>query len=65
MPNYSTPDVILVRYPFSDLTSAKVRPAVVINAPHPSQDLLITRLPAKPIHSCRVSLFSLNGQPLD
>lgn len=47
MPNYSTPDVILVRYPFSDLTSAKVRPAVVINAPHPSQDLLITPLTSK------------------
>lgn len=47
MPNYSKLDVILVRYPFSDLTSAKVRPAVIINPPHPSRDLLITPLTSK------------------
>jgi mRNA interferase MazF len=35
--------VILVRYPFSDLSSSKVRPAVV----DPSQDLLITPLTSK------------------
>ena len=47
MPNYSTPDVVLVRYPFSDLTGAKVRPAVVVNASHVSQDLLIVPLTSK------------------
>ena len=41
MPNYSKNEVILVRYPFSNLTAAKVRPAVVVNAAHPSQDVLI------------------------
>ncbi len=41
MPNYSKPSVILIRYPFSDLSGAKVRPAVVVNTPHISQDLLI------------------------
>ena len=33
--------------PFSDLTNAKVRPAIVVSAPHPSQDLLITPLTSK------------------
>jgi mRNA interferase MazF len=47
MPSYSKHDVILVRYPFSDLSSSKVRPAVVVSAPHPSQDLLITPLTSK------------------
>ena len=32
MPSYSRNDVILVRYPFTDLTAAKIRPAVVVHA---------------------------------
>jgi mRNA interferase MazF len=47
MPSYLKHDVILVRYPFSDLSDSKVRPAVVVNAPHTSQDLLITPLTSK------------------
>jgi len=47
MPSYSKRDIILVRYPFSDLSSAKVRPAIVVNASHPSRDLLITPLTSK------------------
>jgi mRNA interferase MazF len=47
MPNYSKNIVILVRYPFSDLSNAKVRPAVIINAPHSSQDILIAPLTSK------------------
>ena len=30
MPSYSKPEIVLVSYPFSDLTGAKVRPAVVV-----------------------------------
>ena len=30
MPSFSKNEVILVRYPFSDLTAAKVRPAIVV-----------------------------------
>jgi len=37
----------LVRYPFSDLSSSKVRPAVVVSTSHPSQDILITPLTSK------------------
>jgi mRNA interferase MazF len=47
MPSYSKNEVVLVRYPFSDLSSAKVRPAVVVNAPHVSQDMLIVPLTSK------------------
>lgn len=47
MPSYSKTDIILVRYPFSDLSSSKVRPAVVVNAPHVSQDIIITPLTSK------------------
>lgn len=47
MASYSTPEVVLVRYPFSDLTGAKVRPAVVVSASHVSQDLLIVPLTSK------------------
>jgi mRNA interferase MazF len=32
MPSFSRHEVILVRFPFSDLTSAKVRPAIVVGA---------------------------------
>ena len=47
MPSCSKNDVILVRYPFSDLSNSKVRPAVIIGSPHPSQDLIITPLTSK------------------
>jgi mRNA interferase MazF len=47
MPSYSGNEIVLVRYPFSDLTSAKVRPAVIVNAPHTSQDVLIVPLTSK------------------
>ena len=47
MPSYSKNDVILVRYPFSDLSVSKVRPAVVVNAPHVSQDVFIVPLTSR------------------
>jgi mRNA interferase MazF len=47
MPSYSKNELMLVRYPFSDLTNAKVRPAVIVNAPHASQDVLIVPLTSK------------------
>jgi mRNA interferase MazF len=47
MPNYSKNDIILVQYPFSDLSSSKVRPAVIVSAPHVAQDILITPLTSK------------------
>ncbi len=47
MPSYSKPEVVLVCYPFSDLTSAKVRPAIVVNVAHASQDLFVVALTSK------------------
>ena len=47
MPASLRRETILVRYPFSDLSSAKVRPAVVIHAPHPSLDALIVPLTSR------------------
>jgi len=47
IPSFSKDDVVLVRYPFSDLTAAKIRPAVVVNAPHVSEDCLIVPLTSR------------------
>jgi hypothetical protein len=47
MPSYSKNDVILVRYPFSALSGVKVRPAIVVNAPHVSQDVFIVPLTSR------------------
>ena len=47
MPSYSKPEVVLIRYPFSDLSSSKVRPAVVVNAAHSTQDLFVVALTSR------------------
>ncbi len=47
MPSYSKNEVILVRYPFSALSGEKVRPAIIINAPHVSQDVFIVPLTSR------------------
>lgn len=47
IPSYWKNEVVLVRYPFSDLSSSKVRPAVIVNAPHISQDVMIVPLTSK------------------
>lgn len=47
MPSYLRNEVILVRYPFSNLSGSKVRPAIVVNASHISQDIIIVPLTSK------------------
>ncbi len=47
MPNYSLNEVILVRYPFSDLTNFKVRPAIVVSRKHSSHDLFVVPLTSR------------------
>ena len=47
MPSSLMNDIVLVRYPFSDLSGAKVRPAVVVSAAHSSQDSFIVPLTSK------------------
>jgi mRNA interferase MazF len=52
MNNYLKSDIIIVRYYFTDYSNYKIRPAVVINSPHPSEDLIIV-----PITSRLTNLF--------
>lgn len=47
MPSYLKGDVVLVRYPFSDLSDYKVRPAIAVSAPHQSQDVFVVPLTSK------------------
>ena len=47
MSNYSRGEVVLVRYPFSDLSGSKIRPAVIVNSPHTSKDAFILPLTSK------------------
>lgn len=47
MPSYLRGDVVLVRFPFSDLSGSKVRPAIVVSTPHASQDFFVTPLTSK------------------
>ena len=47
MPSYSKGEVILVRYPFSDLSGSKVGPQLSVNASHVSQDVIIVPLTSK------------------
>ncbi len=47
MSGYSRGEVVLVRYPFTDLPGSKVRPAIVINAPHSSNDVFVLPLTSK------------------
>ncbi len=47
MPSYTKNDIILVLSPFSDLSGSKIRPAVIVNAEHISQDLIVVPLTSK------------------
>ena len=47
MPSFSRNEVVLVRFPFSDLTNAKIRPAVIVSSAHASQDLFVVALTSK------------------
>jgi mRNA interferase MazF len=49
MSSCSRSDVVLVRYPFSDLSGSKVRPAVVVSVPHASQDIFIVPLSSRTV----------------
>ena len=47
MPSYSRGDVVLVRYPFTDLGGAKFRPAVIVSGKHESADLIFVPLTSR------------------
>ncbi|MDQ6631681.1 MAG: type II toxin-antitoxin system PemK/MazF family toxin [Verrucomicrobiota bacterium] len=39
--NFNRGAILLIPFPFSDQTSSKIRPAVVVSPPYPSDDLLV------------------------
>jgi mRNA interferase MazF len=47
MPSYFRNDIILIQYPFSDLSTTKVRPAVIVSDTHPSKDYFVVPLTSK------------------
>ncbi len=47
MSSCSRSDVILVRYPFSDLAATKVRPAAVVSPHYASEDIFIVPLTSR------------------
>ena len=47
MPSFSKNEVILVRYAFSDLSAAKIRPAVIVGVLDRSPDIMIVPLTSK------------------
>jgi mRNA interferase MazF len=48
--SFSRFDIVLVRYPFTDLSGAKIRPAVVVSPPYPSSDLVLASLTSQTSH---------------
>lgn len=67
MPTYSKDEVVLVRFPFSNLSGSKVRPAVVVNAPHSSQDVFVVPLTSKvsPLQKGEFALANWNRAGLN
>jgi mRNA interferase MazF len=47
MPSYSKNEVVLVRYPFSDLSAGKVRPAVIVGTLNRSPDYFTVPLTSR------------------
>lgn len=47
MPNYSRHSVILVRYPFSNLSYSKIRPAVVVSSHQVGQVIIIVPITSR------------------
>ena len=47
MNNYFKNDIILLRYPFTDLSVFKVRPAIIVSGTFPSNDIIIVPLTSK------------------
>lgn len=47
MPNYLRHEIVLVHYPFSDLSGGKLRPAVIVSPVHPSEDVIVVALTSR------------------
>jgi mRNA interferase MazF len=62
MPSYSKADVVLVRFPFSDLSGSKVRPVIVVSTPHASQDIFVISLTSKTARLQQANSFWASGR---
>lgn len=60
MKDYSINDIILIKYPFTDLTKFKVRPAIIVNIFIDSDDLILVPLTSK-IHNLKHGEFILEN----
>jgi len=58
MQTFSRNDVALIRYPFSDLSQFKVRPAVIVGPDRESRDLFIVPLTSR-LSPCLPGEFTL------
>lgn len=47
MPNYFKDDLVLVKYPFTDASASKVRPAIVAGTADESPDLIVIPLTSR------------------
>ncbi|MFN7569144.1 MAG: type II toxin-antitoxin system PemK/MazF family toxin [Microcystis sp.] len=47
MNDYSKLEIVLVRYPFSDLADAKIRPVIIVSSPHRSRDVFLVPLTSR------------------
>lgn len=56
MSSYFKYEVILIKYPFTDLTVFKVRPAVIVNSDFISDDLFVAKLKARDVEKLENSL---------
>lgn len=67
MPSFSRNEIVLVRFPFSDLSDSKIRPAVVVSGHHSSKDIFLVPLTSK-VRNLRQGEFVLadwNGAGLN
>ncbi len=44
MPSFFRNDVVLLRYPFTDLSGSKIRPAIIVGVPDSLQDYFVVPL---------------------
>lgn len=47
MSNFLKNEIVLIKYPFSDLTVFKVRPAIIVSSDYPSNDVIIVPLTSR------------------
>ena len=65
MTGYKRGAIVLLPFPFSDQSSVKIRPAVVVSPDYPSDDLLVVAVTSMGDGFARASSPSNSGAKLD